>query len=1000
MFIKRLKQVLTMLLAASVLCACACNKNNDQTPAVTDIIDDEEPTAEPTATPVPRNVIDDTPIARSMVYANELANKVQGYYPTSVRDVYVLENTTMRLRHKLAGDDQTRGLETFSDLKGNVYFTDSMDMYVIDTSGREWTDRYALGSGRVNTTRLGFYYYETHVRDLGVGLPGTDGNYDQVTEIADFSQKWEAHDGKVSVDAKNNKAVFTVDATYDPYVVHRGFSVPTVNVNALEITMAVKGVSSSVEMFINDGPGYRQQQALKFSVNPDGLFHTYIIDISAIQSGSALQGVRLDIGDAVGDEVTITSMRALKVSSNAPKIKVEKTYHTFSDKLHQQFRIIALDKVENIGEYGMVWKIDKSTVSALQIKDGNGTHNDLNIDSESVEYVAFDVNGAGVCGLIIPNDDTVSGSVTVAEENGQYIVRQKYPGKLDLKKGGEATVANRLYNDSTHSFEGIDREAGLERDPLPEDRITVTETNSRTKYTKYDAVRGLYVFTLNGSTFNEAYKKANRNKYFSANVNIKNDSEARKIYLDFTTSGECLECGAMLDANGTLVPLPMEVCKNFTYEKEEKVYDPTDVPYSDTFFPLSLAPDEDLSFTQMHLYQNWGIYPLKQIGSIQFHVSYYHLSTGVTESNCIAPYYVYGRDGWTLPDFRGPSGIMWSDQPQFTAGGHNKFVSYIDGDGSLVRAEYTRSNILSYGPVYADLEYSYKADSGAYEYTLRHMEFPQTDENRTYYTLNLKFLKDLTIDDVRNKFTLHYFDSRDQKFDKLSYTADDGTVKTVVTDFSKANTNTVKLSKDSFWFALYGSNSKDPMNEAFVLKKYDVKLGGKAYEGNFVLRNGYDGVMYNVTELSLDLGKYTFKKGDTIELQFMLVPWGNRNHDTYENIERIYEDSVKKPLKLDVKTGAAVEEPFLPRLTCVDNCAEFSVTGGRNNNVIRVDGFTSLSRPVIEKLNEAGEWEVYNTSVKEFDGYSAHYILNGTYGYSFVFTQESPDDVQTFRIKA
>ncbi|MBP5779682.1 MAG: hypothetical protein J6X34_00415, partial [Clostridia bacterium] len=114
----------------------------------------------------------------------------------------------------------------------------------------------------------------------------------------------------------------------------------------------------------------------------------------------------------------------------------------------------------------------------------------------------------------------------------------------------------------------------------------------------------------------------------------------------------------------------------------------------------------------------------------------------------------------------------------------------------------------------------------------------------------------------------------------------------------------------------------------------------------------------------------------------------------------IYEDSVQKPLKLDVKTGAVVEEPFLPRLTCVDNYAEFSVTGGRNNNVVRIDGFTSLSKPVIEKLNAAGEWEIYNTSVKEFDGYSIHYLWNGTYGYSFVFTQESPYDVQTFRIRA
>ena len=649
----------------------------------------------------------------------------------------------------------------------------------------------------------------------------------------------------------------------------------------------------------------------------------------------------------------------------------------------------------------MVWKVDKDRVNALQIKDGGGVHASLDgIDPASVEYVAFDFKEAGVCGIIVPNDPTLTKEVAVTESGGQYVVRQKYPGSLKLKETGTVSVAHRLYNDTTHTFDNIDRAATLERNPLSADCFRVTETDSKTKFSKYDTIRGLYVFTLNGSDFNNAYIERNRNKYFGASITVDNDNSDRRIYLNFSAKSECIECGALLDGNGLLAPIPIEVCKNFTYEKEEPVYDPTDVPYAETYFPLRLKAGEQLSFTQLQLYMNWGVYPLKQISSIQFHVSYYHLSTGVTESNCIAPYYVYGRDGWTLPDFRGPSGIMWKTQPQFTAGGHNKFVSFKRGDNAVTRAEYTRSFIRAYGPVYADLEYSYKADSGEYEYTLRHMEFPQTDENRTYYTLTLKFLKDLTLEDVRNDLTLHYFDSRDQKFDKLSYTAADGTVKTVVTDFSKANTNTVKLSKDSFWFAFYGSNNEDCMNEAFVLKKYDIRLNGKSWDGGFVLRNGYDGIMYNISELSLDLGKYTFKKGDTIYLEFMLVPWGNTDHDTYVNIERIYEDSVLKPLKVEVASGTLIEEPYLPHVLCADNYAEFTVTGGRNNNAVRVDGFTSLARPVIEILQPDGSWALYDTSVKEYDGYAVQYLPDGTYAYSFIFTQPDPDNSVTFRIRA
>ena len=982
------------MLAAVLLCLPvlqSCTVQNGGTPTW----NPAEVTEEPTPTPVPRDVSQDTPIAASMVYANGLANTVQAWYTEAGRDEYVLKNTQMRLTESLTADN-AKGLVKFENALGKTYFTGSMDTYIIDTAGNEWTDRYSLGSARVNTTRLGYYYYESHFRDLGFGASDAAKTFEKVTEVTDLKTNWVAHDGNLKAGSKNS-AVFTVESTVDPYFCIQSFSVPASSVNAVELELTVKGSSSRVEMFINDGSDFNQRQSLRFSVKADGAPHKYLIDISPIHDGGALSGIRLDIGENAGEVITLSSLRLVKTASAVPAFKSEKTYHVFADKLHQEFRGVAFDSVSGVAEFGMLWNVDKSAVSALSVKDKDGVHSDLGFDPSTVEYVAFDFTEAGVCGIIIPDDSKITGEVTVTEENGQFVVRQKYGGKLNVKAGGDVRVANRLYNDTTHDFAGIEKEAWLERNPLGSGNISVTVTNSKTKFKRYDPVRGVYVFTLNGTTFSAAYQKKNRNKDFGATVSIENDSNERKVYVSFSAGSECLECAAILDANGTLTPLPVQVCKNFTYEKEEPVYDPTDVPYSETYFPLLLKPNETLAFSHMHLYQNWGIFPLKQIGSIQFHVSYYHLSTGVTESNCIAPYYVYGRDGWTLPDFRGPSGIMWSGQPQFTAGGHNKFVSYVSDDGAVVRAEYTGSRIDSYGPTYADLLYSYKADTGEYEYTLRHTEFPQTDENRTYYTLSLKFLEDMTFDNVAELFTLHYFDSRDQKFDKLSYLSEDGSVKTLATDFSGMNRNTVKLAKDSFWFAFYGSNNKDCMNEALVMKKYEINLGGKRWDGNFVLHSGYDGVMCNFSNLSLDLGKYTFKKGDTIYLEFLLVPWGNTDHDTYSNVERLFEDSVLKPLTVTAGTGTVISEPYLPHLLCENNTAEFTVTGGRNNNVVRVDGFTSLKRPVIEKLTD-GKWEPYVTNVQDYDGYAVHYNADGTYGYSFVFESENPDASYTFRI--
>ncbi|MBP1587691.1 MAG: hypothetical protein ILO53_04730 [Clostridia bacterium] len=987
---KMLKYGLAAVLTLVLLLGAACTGGTNR-PAETEI---------PTPTPVPRDISNDTPAAASVVYANQVANSVQAVYTSCERDVYMITNRGMALSYRLFGENTDKGPASFDSAEGRTYFTDSMDIYVIDSNGVEWSDRYSLISGRVNTTRLGYYYYETHVRDLIFGVAATEGNFEASTDI--LAAAGSAKGGIIARDGeaimKSGKLEFTVKSAYDPYFVIQGFAIPKTSVNLIQITMTVSGTASTCELFIDDGGDFNHKQALKFAVLPDGKEHTYLVDISAIQGGETLKGVRFDIGDTVKDTVRVSAIRAAKPNSQAPKLKAEKIYHTFPDKLHQQFRVVSYAKIDDLAEMGTLWRVDKSKVSSLEIKDVNGTHGDLSFDPATVEYVAFDVAEAGVCGIIIPDGGSETKEVTVSEEGGFYVVRQKFGGKLSIRDKGDATWGNRLYYDGTHSFSGIATAAYLERNPLDASRITVTETNSSARYKGYDALRGLYVFTMKGTTFNTAYKPENHNRYYSASVTVENDSNERIVYMDFNSGEECIESGAILDGNGTLVPIPMEVCKNFSGEKEEPLYDPTDVPYSDTFFPLKLAANESLSFTQMHLYQNWGIFPLKQIGSIQFHVSYYHLSTGVTESNCIAPYFVYGRDGWTLPDFRGPSGIMWTSQPQFTAGGHNKFVSYIDDKGRLNRSEYTGSSIRSYGPTYADLEYSYKADSGKYEYTLRHMEFPQSDENRGYYTLSLKFLEDLTVKDVRRSFTLHYFDGRDQKFDKLSYLAEDGSVKTVVTDFSGENFNTVKLQKGKFWFALYGSNSDDPMNEAFVLKKYEAVLGGKAWIGNMVLRNGYDGVMYNVTELSLDLGKFTFKKGDTIYMEFLLVPWGNTNRDTCENVERLFEDSALKPLAVNVSTGRLAEEPFLPRIVCEGNAAEFSITGGRNRNAVRVDGFTKLVRPVIEKKNASGAFEKYDTSVESYDGYQVHFNPDGTYGYSFIFEQGSPDDVAEFRV--
>ena len=88
----RWSRVLLLLLLAAVIAAGAACGNRSGGGSVEP---DEEPTEVPTATPVPRDISGDTPIAASIVYANDMANKVNGWYPSYKRDTYVMQYSEM-----------------------------------------------------------------------------------------------------------------------------------------------------------------------------------------------------------------------------------------------------------------------------------------------------------------------------------------------------------------------------------------------------------------------------------------------------------------------------------------------------------------------------------------------------------------------------------------------------------------------------------------------------------------------------------------------------------------------------------------------------------------------------------------------------------------------------------------------------------------------------------------------------------------------------------------
>lgn len=951
---------------------------------------------------VRRDISGDTPYADSILYANDSANTVQVTYTDGGRNGIKIRNTTSEFVSDLTGAGNM-GVSYFANADGRNYFTNSMDLYVIDSDGTEWVDRASQSAGRVNTTRLGYYYYETKIQEYSFGLADPEkASRKEPAVLADFTEDWVTN--MVDYTQKEGKEVkITIKFPTDAYILKEGFSVPRDDTTTVKITMKVSGRARTAFFVFADSvtKHFNDRQKKTITLVNDGEFHTYYIDIADSLKGD-LTLFRLEFQGEKNDEVTVSEIKGLSLGS-APDLKTNKIMHVFPDKLHQELRIYGASNVDNVKEFGQVIRIPESSVDGVQILDASGVHGDLDFDPASVVYAALHVRNTGVFGIIVPDIGNNTAKVTVAKEDGYYVIRQVCAGLPGtIKKGTWVTLCNRLYNDASDSFDGIANAAEEERNPLKD--IKVTDTNSGCSFLGYDKVRGVYQFNKGGADFSTAYY-LDKNGYKSSSVKVTNDTgRDRTVYFCFNTLAGSLECAVVADGEGkALLPIPVEVCKNFCGEYEDRFYDPGDTSYGDSYFPMVIRSGETTSFTEHHLYQNWGKYPLKQLSSIQFHVSYYHLSTGVSESNCIAPYFVYGKDGWILPDFRGCSSIMWDSQPQFNAVGVTKLVSHYGTDGTFYQSEYTGSKINSYGPTYADIEYSYVADDGSYEYTVRHMEFPQTDESRTYYTLDLEFKNKLTIEEVRRDFTLLMFNSRTTAYHWLTYTDENGSVATMDMNLGKGAYSNVyaKLQKGSFWYTwnnITEPSHSNPLNYGVVVRDYDIRVGGRGWNGNFLVKNCCDGT-YNSGYLTLDMGKTTFKKGDHIRISFVLIPWGNTDWESHENMDRLYEDCVTKPYTVTASRGTVCDEKWLPRVIADDGMAEFTVKGGRGNSVVRVDGFTSPKAPEISVISGGNEYEYSNAVVNAYDGYMIHFNEDGTYGFSFVFGQLSPDDEVTFIVR-
>ena len=944
---------------------------------------------------------DTTAWGNTITYADKVANLINFRYLDQRRDTAEITNGDVRLVYNLDKKDnkQVSGLYNHN---GIAYLTDTMDAFVITESGDKLYSSRSGNNARGNIYRFGYYYYDIHFLDQGF-LPSvyefdeSAGSYDMLAK----ARKPSSHDIE-SVALNDGVLTAIVQSTYDPYF-HWNVKYNAEDYNAIQITMRTE-YASNVTLYLKAGAydNFNSDQIVSFSVKPGDEYCTVIVPLVSIPDYTGkVEAIRVDCGDKVGEKIEITEMKAVKIKTTAATaMKLDRNLHVYGDKMHQQIRVVADGDAHGLKGFGMVTRIEQSRVSSLVIADKNGKHSSIDgIDAASVQYVGFDVTDAGVFGYIFPAEEQYVGEVTVALEDGYYVITQTYtPATATLKSHDSYSIGHRIYTDKGHSFDELERQAYIERNPLTD--IKIVNKSDNAKYVGYNSLVGCYTYTLDGTDFNKPYYKEPQ-KHYIVDSQIVGDDYDREIYIfAHTNNTGCLECGVVLDEADRLLPINVEVCKNFKGEYEETLFDPEDMHYGYSIFPITVSKNQTKQFKSINLYQNWGNFPLKQLSSIQFIAPYYHLSCGVTETNCIAPYYVYGKDYWTLPDFRAMSSPLWPGQPQHTSAGRLYWLQYTDADGNFYGSESQTANISSSGPVYVDIDMSYLSDDGKIQVDYRQVEMAQSDETRTYYSLDLTVLEDLEIKDFVNNFSFFSMDGRAIVYKKFGYLDQNNQPQTVDLKLSE-HTDYYKLGKEGAYFDYYidsdpSHKGTDSVNMAVVIKDYSMILGGKPYDGNLVLKEQFDGTV-NLATLTVDAGDVTLRAGDTVHIDMILLPWGYPDSKDDSNVLGVREDSVLSPIQVQANIGTVIEDTYLPRVHAENNTAEFTVSGGGSTvYAVRVFGFDTYTKPTIQ-VYENGAWTDFDYQHRDYDGYMSFRDEDGTYSYAFSFEMKD-GETRTFRV--
>ena len=524
-----------------------------------------------------------------------------------------------------------------------------------------------------------------------------------------------------------------------------------------------------------------------------------------------------------------------------------------------------------------------------------------------------------------------------------------------------------------------------EEEPLPDASFALLEGKEPLRY---NARKGYYVIgTITSRSFQEQFYDI-PNRYETAIFSIANDSIPRKIYIchESTEGGKIVEGGAVLDQDGQAMPIVVQVSKNFDSEKEEKFYNPLDTAFSETFFPLYLEPNEEMTLSSLHLYQNWGRHMTKHWSSLGAWMDYFHSSTGVTETTCYVPFKFAGIGGVSIADFRAMSQeAFWATQPQHDNIAGHSFLSFYDGK-SWQHTQYESTIYRSTGPNWYDIQLNYISADGSIKITADIWETPQVDELRSFFNVKYEVLKPLTIEDAQANFRFLTITSRIQslKFTGIGATGLDD--REIDYNQSPFPVKGHQLPNENAYLAIFGDSIKNRGSNAIIIREFKgprdigsaMTLQTGAYQNRFKMDREDDTRVLLVP----DQDELVLEPGDVFEIDGYWLPYGTRDGAATPRREtKLYGRDL--PNVTNISKGSVVSH--LPiKINAEHNEAQFSIKGGKDLVPVIVTGLTEWKYPRIWK-KEGEKWRMLSHARNsEHDGYQVFSEEDGKFGAVFL----------------